>query len=325
MNTRLRWAWVVLFLLLAAAAINVNMHSRRILVVHEGISSSHSAKAFTHTLDDLLQTQPRLKLRHQYLSFDPHLCHSVAMQLQAFDPATVIAEGQTALQCLNSLKRKAGTELISIPDIPVQNPERLQYVQAWTRLLLDLSPAGTTLLAFSGSGLQAQAEMQALGEAAYAAQLVLEVWPDTVVWDESQLASLMNGASPSLVVASYTAGWSGPDHPQQGRSVLVSQSQWMHNLRTHSRAPIVTARLENLLQGADMALAHAPEQRAELLAQRVLSSEYQPAPPYEMAVGMTQNFFRQRRSELPPFYEVSARMAGLLLESAAPAETDSSH
>ena len=80
------------------------------------------------------------------------------MQLQAFDPATVIAEGQTALQCLNSLKRKAGTELISIPDIPVQNPERLQYVQAWTRLLLDLSPAGTTLLAFSGSGLQAQAE-----------------------------------------------------------------------------------------------------------------------------------------------------------------------
>lgn len=302
----MRWAWMALFMLLAVVAISINMHSRRILVVHEGLPDNLSAKAFKRSVDTTLQALPRLKVRYQYLGFDPDICQSVLAQLQAFDPDTVIAEGTSAQQCLSSVAYPA---IISMADIPVQAPERHQHIQAWKRLLHDLLPAGGHILAFRGEGGQSLAEIDAIHEAAQAAKIQLDVWPDNVAKDPQKLQALLAQNTPQLLFAGYTAGWNWQDKKQNSQA---SQAQLLLALRAQTSAPILTSRLENLLQGADMVLAQAPEQRGEFLARAAWAQSPQRPVPYEMAVGLSQNFAAQQRNILPPFYELSAHMAGFL-------------
>ncbi len=306
MSKRMRWAWMALFILLAMAAIIINMHSRRILVVHEALPDSLSAKAFKRSVETTLQAMPRLKVRYQYLGFDPDICQSILAQLKAFDPDTVIAEGAGARQCLNTTVAPA---IVSMADIPTTDPDRRQHILAWKRLLHDLSPAGGHMLAFRGEGAQSQAEIDALNEAAQAAGIQLEVWPDSAAKDPKQLKALLAQNPPQLVFFGHTAGWSWQDKKQNAQA---SQAQLLMALRAQTSAPILSSRLENLLQDADMVLAQAPEQRGEFLARAAWAQSAQPPMPYEMAVGLSKNFAAQQRSMLPPFYELSAHMAGFL-------------
>lgn len=302
----MRWAWATLFALLAVAAVAVNMHGRRILVVHEGPAGSAYAQAFGRGLDSVLQPAARLKVRHQYMGFAADACPGILAQMKAFDPDTVIAEGPGAHACVRSAAAPAAPPVVLFqPALPAQAEARARYAGAWQRLLQDLAPPGGTLLVLRGA--QDQAEYDTLAEAARSAGLRVRAWtPDG---STSALArAIAQAGAPGAVAVTDGAGqdWPGPQgHPQAGL---------LHALRAATPAPIVSTRLESLALGADLALAQAPEQRGEMLAQAALAGVAAPGldSPYEMAVGMRQDF--AQRQTLPPFYALSARMAGFLVE-----------
>lgn len=302
-DAAMRWAWAALFLLLAAAAVAFNMHSRRILVVHEGPAGSAYAQALGRGLDAVLRPAARLKVRHQYMGFAADACPGILAQMKAFDPGTVIAEGPGARACVRSATAPAAPPVVVYqPALPAQAEARARYAGAWQRLLQDLAPAGSTLLVLRGA--QDQAEYDTLAEAARGAGLRVQAWTD----DGTLPPALAQPGAPGAVALTHHAGQGWPD--PQG----APQGGLLRALRAATSAPLVSTRLESLALGADLALAQAPEQRGEMLAQAALAGLAEPGldSPYEMAVGMRQDF--AQRQTLPPFYALSARMAGFLAE-----------
>ena len=69
-----RWGWVLLFLLVAALAVQVNVHRRRVFILHEGQASQPATRAFFRGIDAILQQQPRINERSQFLGSDPDAC-----------------------------------------------------------------------------------------------------------------------------------------------------------------------------------------------------------------------------------------------------------
>lgn len=294
----MRWAWAALFALLAVAAVAVNMHGRRILVVHEGPAGSAYAQAFGRGLDSVLQPAARLKVRHQYMGFAADACPGILAQMKAFDPDTVIAEGPGAHACVRSAAAPAAPPVVLFqPALPAQAEARARYAGAWQRQLQDLAPPGGTLLVLRGA--QDQAEYDTLAEAARSAGLRVRAWTD-----DGTLPPALAGA----VALTSNAGQGWPD------PLGTPQGGLLRALRAATPMPIVSTRLESLALGADLALTQAPEQRGEMLAQAALAGVAAPGldSPYEMAVGMRQDF--AQRQTLPPFYALSARMAGFLVD-----------
>lgn len=307
MSATMRWAWAALFMLLAMAAVAVNMNSRRILVVHEGQVDSAYAKAFRRGLDAVLQPVARLKVRHQYMGFDSDACPGILEQMKAFDPDTVVAEGPGARACVQPSAR--GRLVVFAPRRLEPAAVRARHVMAWQRLLQDLVPAGGTLLVLRTDDAQGRAEYGDLAQAAQAAGLRTLAWTDDGGRQRAALEqALAQAAAPGAVIVGHGAGWSWQDAQENPQGGLL------HALREITGLPIVSTRLESLALGADLALAQAPEQRGEMLALAALARQAEPAlaAPYEMAVGMRKDF--AQRQALPQFYELSARMAGFLAE-----------
>lgn len=306
----MRWAWVALFLLLAAGAVVTNMNSRRILVLHEGSADSVATGAFGRGVGSVLGQLSRLKLRHQYLGFDPSVCQRVLAQMQAFDPHAVIAEGAGARQCIDSQPRLKST-VVSMPDTPAQVADQGRHVASWAKVLSDLAQPGQRLLVLHGNDPEGLLEYQLLADAARRAGVQLQPWPEPAVLEPSLLQHTVRQLAPDLVFVGRTLG-----RGRQDSAGYLPQVGWLRALRLATPQPILASRLESLELGADMVLLQAPEQRGEMLAQMALAGESaalpSSAPPYEMAVGLRRDFVARQRDGLPSFYVLSARLAGFL-------------
>lgn len=309
MSRAMRWAWVALFLLLAAGAVVTNMNSRRILVLHEGTADSASTNAFGRVVGAVLRQLSRLKLRHQYLAFDSSVCQRVLAQMQAFDPHAVIAEGAGARQCLDSQPRQA-SPVVAMPDTPAQVVDQGRHVAAWGKVLSDLAQPGQRLLVLYGSDPEGLLEYQLMTDAARVAGLHLQPLAENTVLEPSMLERSVRQLGADLVFVGRTLG--------RGRDSVggLPQASWLRALRLATPQPILASRLESLELGADMVLLQAPEQRGEMLAQMALAGRGtalpSPTPPYEMAVGLQRDFVARQRDALPSFYVLSARLAGFL-------------
>lgn len=305
MKHTLRWAWVALFLLLAAAAVVVNVNSRRILVLHEGTADSQAAHAFNRGLGAILGQASRLKLRHQYLGFDLDVCHRVLAQLKAFDPDAVIAEGGMARQCLESVPKAAAPFAVSMAATPSLPTDQNHHVTAWARLLSDITQPGSLLLVLHGIDEEGRLEHRLLAQAAQMAGLRVQSLVQEAALEPQTLTKALHRIEPDLVFVGRTLGGSRKNAQNTLRA-----------LRRSLPRPILASRLESLQFGADMVLVQAPEQRGELLAQAALArgtpAAFQPRPAYEMAVGLRSGFVASQGDALPSFYVLHARLAGFL-------------
>ncbi|WP_027995808.1 hypothetical protein [Simplicispira psychrophila] len=317
MSRTLRWAWVALFLLLAMGAVVTNMNSRRILVLHEGAADSAAVRAFGQGVGSMLGQVSHLKLRQQYLGFDLGVCHRVLDQLRAFDPDAVIAEGLKARQCLDSQTAQAQPIVVSMPETPSLRIDQGSYVAAWAKVLADIAPPGGLLLALPGDDQEGQLEYRLLGDAARRVGLRIQSLGQAVVLEPRVLANAVRLAAPDMVFVGRTLGAQlGAQHKDTQDK---PQTGLLQALRRSTPNPILASRLESLELGADLVLLQAPEQRGELLAQATLAALArgtaalpEPTPPYEMAVGLRQDFVARQHHALPSFYVLSARLAGFL-------------
>lgn len=310
MKHTLRWAWVALFLLLAAAAVVANVNSHRILVLHEGTAESQATHAFNRGLGAVLGQASRLKLRHQYLGFDLDVCPRVLAQLKAFDPDALIAEGMMARQCLESAPKATPQFPVSMAATPSLPMDQSHHVAAWARLLSDIAQPGSLLLALHGDDEEGLLEYRLLADAAQVAGLRVQSLAQEAAQTPQALTNAVHEVAPDLVFVGRTLGGSRKD--AQG----APQADMLRALHLSMPQPILASRLESLEPGADMVLVQAPEQRGELLAQAALALRAPAAsrrsPAYEMAVGLRSDFVARQGDALPSFYVLSARLAGFL-------------
>lgn len=313
MTRTLRWAWVGLFLLLAVGAVVTNMNSRRILVLHEGTAGSGAVRAFSQGVGAILGQASRLKLRHQYLGFDLGVCPRVLEQLRAFDPDAVIAEGLKARQCLDSQATQAQRVVVSMSEMPSLAADQASHVAAWAKVLADIAPPASLLLVLPGDDEEGQLEYRLLADAARIAGVRVQSLAQQVALEPKALTNAVRLAAPYLVFVGRTLG------AQQQDTQDKPQAGLLRALRLSMPQPILASRLETLELGADLVLLQAPEQRGELLAQAALvalargaTATPEAKPPYEMAVGLRQDFVARQHDALPSFYVLSARLAGFL-------------
>lgn len=307
MMRRAHWGWVLLLLLVGAVAVVVNASSRRVFILHEGRASHPVSLAFFAGAESVLRRSSHLKARHQYLGGVLDDCPKALAQLAAFNPDVVIAEGSQARHCIARRDADA-VQVVLEPATHSRGPGHGAFVAAWATVLADLSSHTGTLTLLHGNDADGLAEQAQLVEAAALAGLEIQA---IALKTPSELPDRLAGAAgalENLVLVGHTVG----DGAAAGKdSALRALFDALH-AKTHQ--PILATRLDSVFLGADMALAQAPEQRGEQMAQTALRypSARTVAPPLEMAVALRGEFAEQMGTALPALYLASARLSGFL-------------
>lgn len=307
-----RWGWVLLFLLVAALAVQVNVHRRRVFILHEGQASQPATRAFFRGIDAILQQQPRINERSQFLGSDPDACRQALSQLRAFQPDAVIAEGLQAHRCIAREASGAALQPLTQPALNDSEAARAAFIAAWATVLADLAPPAGAVTLVQADDRDAWAESDLLAAAARKAGLELRL---LVVATGAELRAGLQG-EPDEAVGLVIVGHTVDQDAENGQDLALRAL--FSTLRAATALPIVATRLDSVRLGADLALAQAPEQRGEQLAYgarhgRTLDASG-PAQPLEMAVGLHADFANRWGARLPSFYSASARLAGLLYE-----------
>lgn len=315
-----RWGWVLLFALLAVAAVLVNARSHRIFILHEGQASQPATQAFFRGADAILQQQPRLKTRRQFLGSDADACRQALSQLRAFQPDVVIAEGLHARQCMEGPGKDAVPRPLAQPPLNADDAARAAYVEAWATVLTDLAPAAGTMVLLRSADAEAQLESEFLSAAARKVGLELrEVLFATTEALNADLEGAVEGVlddATGLLIVGRTLARDADDGQDLALREVFSR------LRTVTALPLLATRLNSVRLGADLALDQAPEQRGEQLAYWARHGRPMEAagdaPPLEMAVSLRADFATRQGARWPSFYEASARLAGLWFEAEKP-------
>lgn len=313
MTQTMRWAWVALFAACACAAIWINLHNQRILVLHEGRAEDPATKAFKRGLDARFQSSTNLKVRYQYLGWDPDFCKNILFTLSSFSPHTVIAEGELAGACVAQAPSSPNQRIVKLDSgLPPDTLTRFNH--AWLRVLQDLIATNSPVLIIHSAAPEQAQQVVALSAQGTAAGFNMHA--HAVRLDgkhgESPLTASIHSLAPAAIIYLPSFASANPNDPARDVQAQLQQ------LRQLTNVPIFSNRLESLNLGADIALEQAPEQRGEQLAQVALQKTHKadPAlPPYEMAVGIRKDFSSQKMNgQLPAFYTLSASMAGFVYD-----------
>jgi hypothetical protein len=307
MISRAHWGWVLLLVLVAAAAVVVNASSRRVFILHEGRLDHPVTQAYFAGAEGVLRRASHLKARHQYLDGMLDGCRKALVQISAFNPDVVIAEGLQARHCI-ARRAPDKVQVVLEPATRIGGDGSDAFVAAWATVIGDLSShAGPVTLLYSDD-LEGVAERELLVQAAALAGLDIQALPVNTD-GESLIGPLaLSGQWNNLVLVGHSVG---QNNHATGDAALRAFFDALH---AATAQPIVATRLDRVFVGADIALEQAPEQRGEQMAQlatHALSSD-SVAPPLQMAVALYGEFAQRMGSELPAFYLASARLSGFL-------------
>lgn len=305
MMGRTHWGWVLLLMLVAAAAVMVNAGSRRVFILHEGRAGQPVAQAFLAAADGVLRRSSHLKARHQYLDGRLENCRKALVQLAAFNPDVVIAEGLQARHCM--ARRDADrVHVVVDPATQIRGQAHSAFVAAWAAVLEDLSSPAAAVTLLYGDDADGQAERDLLIQAASLAGRELQTV--AIATDRPRVSVTGLGTPDNPVLVGHTVG----DGASAGRDLALRAV--FDALHAATPQPIMATRLDRVFLGADMALDQAPEQRGEQMALKALRGlpADRVVPPLEMAVALRSEFAQRMGSALPPFYLASARLSGFL-------------
>lgn len=311
MTPRGRLGWLLVFLLLAVAAVWVNANSRRIFILHEGRADQPTSRAFFAGSERVLGRLSHLKARHQYLGADAEACRQAWTQWQAFQPDAVIAEGPQARECLRErLQGPAQAQVLQVqsPDTGASAHGRAAYIAAWATLLRELSSGPGPVMLLHGGDPAGLAERELLTLAVDQAGLAVQ-WvelPATAASAGPQaLPAALQGPARPVVVLGHSVVRGAEQGTEQALRSLIGA------LRQTSPQAILATRLDWVFWGVDMALDESPEQRGERMALNAWRGDQtEPVPALEMAVALRAEFAERRANTLPSIYRASARLAG---------------
>lgn len=307
MMGRTHWGWLLLLMLVAAAAVLVNAGSRRVFILHEGRASQPVAQAFFAAAEGVLRRSSHLKARHQYLDVRPENCRKALVQLAAFNPDVVIAEGLQARRCM-AQREADSVHVVVDPATQIRGQGHSAFVAAWAAVLAELSSPAAAVTLLYGDDAEGRAERDLLIEAASLAGRKIQSVAVATDSDRPMIPAERLGTLDNPVLVGHTVG----EGASAGRDPALRAV--FSALQAATPQPIMATRLDRVALGADMALDQAPEQRGEQMALKALRGL--PAdvavPPLEMAVALRSEFAARMGAALPPFYLASARLSGFL-------------
>ncbi|MET1114204.1 MAG: hypothetical protein ABWY08_04505 [Comamonas sp.] len=304
MMRRAHWGWVLLLMLVGAAAVVVNASSRRVFILHEGRANQAASQAFFAAAESVLRASSQVKARHQYLGGVLDGCSRALAQIAAFSADALIAEGLQARHCI-ARRVPATVQTVIEPATHIGGQGHADFVAAWAGVLEDLASHTGPVTVLHGEDAEGRAESQRLIEAAALAGREIQ----TLAFSADSELPIALAATDNMIVVGRTVG----DGAAAGKDGALRAL--FDALHAATPQTIMATRLDSVFLGADMALDQAPEQRGEQMALAALhggSSTDAEAVPLEMAVALRGEFAYRMGAALPAFYLASARLSGFL-------------